>query len=44
MFSIGNPEMFGRVRSAYFDDFDYKVEATYNDDNNIEIKIGIVTK
>lgn len=39
MFSIGNPEMFGRVRSAYFDDYDYKVEATYNDDNNIEIKI-----
>ena len=39
--SINNIEEFGAVKTAYYDDFDYKVEASYdkNDDGNIVIKI-----
>ncbi|MEG1378191.1 MAG: ATP-binding protein, partial [Bacteroidales bacterium] len=39
--SINNIEEFGTVKTAYYDDFDYKVEASYdkNDDGNIVIKI-----
>lgn len=39
--SINNIDDFGTVKTAYYDDFDYKVEASYdrNNDGNIIIKI-----
>lgn len=39
--SINNIEDFGTVKTAYYDDFDYRVEASYdkNNDGNIVIKI-----
>lgn len=39
--SINNIEEFGTVKTAYYDDFDYKIDASYNKsgDGNIVIKI-----
>ena len=39
--SINNPEDFGTVKTAYYDDFDYKVEASFDksDDGNLVITI-----
>jgi len=39
--SINNIENFGTVKTAYYDDFDYRIEASYDkkNDGNIEIKI-----
>jgi len=42
-FSTNDIELFGRVKGAFYDDFDYKVESTYSGDNtdvhNLEVKI-----
>ena len=39
--SINNIEEFGSVKTAYYDDFDYKIEASYdkNNDGNIVVNI-----
>jgi signal transduction histidine kinase len=41
LFSLNNIDLFGEVKTAYYDDYDYKVEATYFDgeNKNLEIKI-----
>ncbi len=41
LFSINNIALFGKVKTAYYDDYDYKIEAFYNDGErkNLEIKI-----
>jgi signal transduction histidine kinase len=41
LFSITNLDLFGEVKTAYYDDYDYKVEATYfdGDTKNLEVKI-----
>jgi hypothetical protein len=40
-FSNTDEDNYGKVKTAYYDDYDYKVEAQYNgiDNGNIEIKI-----
>ncbi len=40
-YSTDDTESFGKVRTAYYDDYDYKLEAKYTDgeDKNIEIKL-----
>ncbi|MGV6861026.1 MAG: ATP-binding protein [Putridiphycobacter sp.] len=40
-FSLSNEDEFGKVKSAYYDDFDYKIEADYKDDKDrtLELKI-----
>lgn len=42
LFSNTDSENFGKVKTAYYDDYDYKVEAKYkgNDNGNVEIKIS----
>lgn len=43
LFSTTDIDQFGKVRSAYYDDFDYKIESTYGENDegkeNLEIKI-----
>ncbi|HAH54556.1 MAG TPA: ATP-binding protein, partial [Flavobacterium sp.] len=41
LFSINNIDLFGKVKTAYYDDYDYKIEAVYKDgeSKNLEIKI-----
>jgi signal transduction histidine kinase len=41
LFSINNIDLFGKVKTAYYDDYDYKIEAVYKDgeNKNLEIKI-----
>lgn len=41
LFSVNNNELFGKVKTAYYDDYDYKVDATYfgGESKNLEIKI-----
>ncbi len=41
LLSLNNPDLFGEVKTAYYDDYDYKVEATYfnGESKNLEIKI-----
>lgn len=41
LFSTAYPQEFGRVNSAYYDDFDYKIHARYlaDEDQNIEFEI-----
>ncbi len=41
LFSNADNESFGKVKTAYYDDYDYKVEAKYkaDDDGNVEIII-----
>lgn len=41
LFSLSNEFKYGRVKTAYYDDFDYKVEAYYdkNDDGKLNIKV-----
>lgn len=40
-FSLSNIDTFGTVKTAYYDDFDYKVEASYdkNGDGNVIVQI-----
>jgi signal transduction histidine kinase len=40
-YSTSEPENFGKVKSAYYDDFDYKIKAKYLNDENktLELKI-----
>jgi signal transduction histidine kinase len=40
-FSTSHPDKYGKVKTAYYDDFDYKVEAKYLDDNDKNVKITI---
>jgi len=39
--SILNPDNYGKVRTAYYDDFDYKLEAKYHDGDNKSIEIKL---
>ncbi len=41
LFATHQPDDFGEVNSAYYDDFDYKISAKYkaDDDNNVEVEI-----
>ncbi len=41
LFSTKNPEKYGKVKTAFYDDFDYKVEAKYLDDKDKDIEITI---
>lgn len=41
MFSTAFPDEFGKVNSAYYDDFDYKVKAEYLADENHTIRLTI---
>ena len=40
-FSTSHPDKYAKVKTAYYDDFDYKVEAKYLDDNDKNVKITI---
>ncbi len=42
LFSNTDSENFGKVKTAYYDDYDYKVEAKYkgNEDGNVEVIIS----
>lgn len=41
LYSINNLDLFGKVKTAYYDDYDYKIEAIYKagESKNLEIKI-----
>jgi len=41
LFSTNNIDGFGKVKTAFYDDFDYKIEASYNknDDGKLEVEI-----
>jgi len=41
LFSKNSANEFGEVKGAYFDDFDYKIEANYEDNDNRSLKIKI---
>lgn len=41
LYSINNPELFGKVKTAYYDDYDYKIEATYKDGESKDLEIKI---
>lgn len=38
---LNNIEEFGSVKRAYYDDFDYKLKASFNNDNDKKIKVEI---
>ncbi|EHO06994.1 hypothetical protein HMPREF9714_02845 [Myroides odoratimimus CCUG 12901] len=38
-FLLGDLENFGTVKKAYYDDYDYKLKATYNDDKVLKVEI-----
>lgn len=40
-FLLNNLEEFGTVKRAYYDDYDYKLKATYNRDNDKVLKVEI---
>lgn len=40
-FSLQNQEEFGKVKSAYYDDFDYKIKAEYKGDENRTLTVEI---
>ncbi|MEN5378772.1 sensor histidine kinase [Sphingobacterium kitahiroshimense] len=44
MFFLGNIENFGKVKTAFYDDFDYKVEASYDQNNDKVLKLDITRK
>jgi signal transduction histidine kinase len=41
-FLLNNLEEFGTVKRAYYDDFDYKLKATYNQNNDKTLKVEIL--
>lgn len=41
LFLLNNLEEFGTLKRAYYDDFDYKLKATYNELNDKELKVEI---
>lgn len=41
LFSVNNSSEYGKVKSAFYDDFDYKIEAKYLDDLNKTLTIDI---
>lgn len=41
IFLTNDIDQFGKVKTAYYDDFDYKVEATYFDENNKSLEVKI---
>lgn len=41
LFSLNNLEEFGTLKRAYYDDFDYKLKATYNELNDKVLKVEI---
>lgn len=41
LFSIDNIDLFGKVKTAYYDDYDYKIEANYREGNNENLEIKI---
>ncbi len=42
LFSTSNPDDYGQVNSAYYDDYDYKLEAKYLGDSNRTLSINII--
>ena len=40
-FSLPNPDEFGKVKSAYYDDFDYKIKAEYKGDEDKTLSVEI---
>lgn len=40
-FSTSEPEEFGKVKGAYYDDFDYKISAKYLDDEEKTLEVDI---
>src|SRR5690554_2033428 len=40
-FSLQNQEEFGKVKNAYYDDFDYKIKAEYKGDENRTLTVEI---
>jgi len=40
-FSTSNPEEFGEVKSAYYDDYDYKIKAEYTGDEERTLKLEV---
>lgn len=40
-FSLPNQDEFGKVKSAYYDDFDYKIKAEYKGDENRTLTVEI---
>lgn len=38
-FTTSNSESFGKVKTAFYDDFDYKIDAVYDGDSGLKIKI-----
>ncbi|MFP9097760.1 ATP-binding protein [Flavobacterium sp. RHBU_24] len=40
-FLLNNLNEFGSVKRAYYDDYDYKLKATYNENNNKVLKVEI---
>lgn len=38
-FLLSDLENFGTVKKAYYDDYDYKIKATYNDDKVLKVEI-----
>jgi signal transduction histidine kinase len=40
-FSTSNPDDFGKVKSAYYDDYDYKIKAEYTGDKNRTLKLEV---
>jgi signal transduction histidine kinase len=41
LFSLGDIEGFGKVKTAYYDDFDYKIETQYNENNDGQIEVTV---
>ncbi|WP_250253506.1 sensor histidine kinase [Chryseobacterium sp. Marseille-Q3244] len=44
MFSLSNISDFGKVKTAFYDDFDYKVEASYDENNDKILNLDISRK
>lgn len=42
IFSLSDLEKFGKVKTAYYDDFDYKVIANYNENDDGKLVINVV--
>ncbi|SHG39229.1 sensor histidine kinase [Flavobacterium defluvii] len=41
-FVLNNPEEYGTVKRAYYDDFDYKIKASYNENDDKILKVDII--
>lgn len=41
LFSVNDNDLFGKVKTAYYDDYDYKIEAVYKDGESKDLEIKI---